>query len=354
MADDAGPLLVLKVNDAKPYMTVSKAHAGKLRALYCRHSLGGAPLPPEGTPEHAAFLGSTFAMLARYEAMGGAGYQAALGETAFDVLKKRLGGVRGVCVAAQLPLRPVLLGVSGRRRRVRVAGVVLRVPTGARVVRDEPAVRPGDASQSSRAREHTPGRRRKANGRLSFVVVIPAWRDVKAWAALEGSAHRRGEPLVVPAAEHGFCDGAQHCRPGRAAQGQLVRHGRVFPADHQRRAAVAGHGRGPRGAQGGDGARRGLGEDGEGPGEAVPREAGARGTDRGTDRGTNRAQVSRKRSSGSRSATTRGTGTRAPATTAARGEIKNAGVAGGNTNSAVRSFLSAARGSVKSTFVDGL
>ena len=30
VADDAGPLLALKVNDAKPYMTVSKAHAGKL------------------------------------------------------------------------------------------------------------------------------------------------------------------------------------------------------------------------------------------------------------------------------------------------------------------------------------
>ena len=84
--DDAGPLLALKVNDAKPYMTISKAHAGKLRALYCRHSLGGAPLPPEGTEEHAAFVASVFAMLARYESLGGAGYQAALGEKAFDVL----------------------------------------------------------------------------------------------------------------------------------------------------------------------------------------------------------------------------------------------------------------------------
>ena len=91
VADDAGPLLALKVNDQKPYMTISKAHAGKLRALYCRHSLGGAPLPGDGTPENKAFLASVFAMLARYEALGGAGYQAALGETAFDVLKRKLG-----------------------------------------------------------------------------------------------------------------------------------------------------------------------------------------------------------------------------------------------------------------------
>ena len=50
-AEDAGPLLALKVNGEKPYMSVSKAHMGKLRALYCRHSLGGsAPLPPRVPP----------------------------------------------------------------------------------------------------------------------------------------------------------------------------------------------------------------------------------------------------------------------------------------------------------------
>ncbi len=48
-------------------------------------------MPPDGTPENKAFLASMFALLARYEAMAGAGYQAALGETAFDVLKLKLG-----------------------------------------------------------------------------------------------------------------------------------------------------------------------------------------------------------------------------------------------------------------------
>ena len=33
------------------------------------------------------------------------------------------------------------------------------------------------------------------------------------WDALDGSKHKRGEVMIVPAAEHGFCDGAQHCRP---------------------------------------------------------------------------------------------------------------------------------------------
>ena len=54
-----------------------------------------------------------------------------------------------------------------------------------------------------------------SGGRLSFVVVVPAWRDVPMWRALDESRFKRGETLVVPASDHGFCDGAQHCRPPR-------------------------------------------------------------------------------------------------------------------------------------------
>ena len=55
----------------------------------------------------------------------------------------------------------------------------------------------------------------ESGGRLSFVVVVPAWRDVPMWRALDESRFKRGETLVVPASDHGFCDGAQHCRPPR-------------------------------------------------------------------------------------------------------------------------------------------
>ena len=214
VADDAGPLLALKVNDAKPYMTLSKAHAGKLRALYCRHSLGGAPLPPEGTPEHAAFLGSVFAMLCRYEAMGGAGYQAALGETAFDVLKKRLGVG---CEAFASPLNcrygrfcsafPDVDGAFGS------LGSFFEFRPQRGSFEMNPPFVPETLLKAAEHAEALLDAAEEAGGRLSFVVVVPAWRDVPFWAALEGSKHRRGDTLVVPAAEHGFCDGAQHCRP---------------------------------------------------------------------------------------------------------------------------------------------
>jgi len=246
-AEDAGPLLALRVNALKPYMTVSKAHAGKLRALYCRHSLGGAPLPAEGEPEHAAFLAATFAVLARYEALGGAGYQAALGEAAFDVLRDDLGVG---CEAFASPL-------NCRYGRFCSAFPDVDAPFGSlgsffdfKPTRGSFEMNPPFVPEVLLAAvEHAEALLRdaeKAGGRLSFVVVVPAWRDCEYWRALNDSAFARplatdgardetvdddgdeeaaargpgsgsgsdGRALiVVPASQHGFCDGAQHVRP---------------------------------------------------------------------------------------------------------------------------------------------
>ena len=215
-AEDAGPLLALKVNGEKPYMSVSKAHMGKLRALYCRHSLGGTPLPPEGTPEHGAFIAATFSLLARYDALGGAGYQAALNETAFDVLKKRLGVG---CEAFASPL-------NCRYGRFCSAFPDVDKPFGSlgsffdfKPTRGSFEMNPPFVPESLlAAATHADALLKTAEtqgGRLSIVVVVPAWRDVPMWKALDESPFKRGETLVVPASEHGFCDGAQHCRPPR-------------------------------------------------------------------------------------------------------------------------------------------
>ena len=228
-------------------MTVSKAHAGKLRALYCRHSLGGAPLPAEGEPEHAAFLAATFAVLARYEALGGAGYQAALGEAAFDVLRDDLGVG---CEAFASPL-------NCRYGRFCSAFPDVDAPFGSlgsffdfKPTRGSFEMNPPFVPEVLlAAAEHAEALLRdaeKAGGRLSFVVVVPAWRDCEYWRALNDSAFARplaterardetvdddgdeeaaargpgsgsgsdGRALiVVPASQHGFCDGAQHVRP---------------------------------------------------------------------------------------------------------------------------------------------
>ena len=49
---------------------------------------------------------------------------------------------------------------------------------------------------------------------MSFVVVVPAWRDAEAWRALDASPFNR-RVLVVARDEHGFCDGAAHQRRDR-------------------------------------------------------------------------------------------------------------------------------------------
>lgn len=44
-----------------------------------------------------------------------------------------------------------------------------------------------------------------------FTVIIPAWEDAKCWQALRDSDFCRHH-LLLPAGQHGYCEGAQHNR----------------------------------------------------------------------------------------------------------------------------------------------
>ena len=69
--------------DEKPYMRISRAHFEKLRILFARHREAAGGQEEE---DGQAFLGAVFCVLLRYDALGGHGYQAALGSESFDVL----------------------------------------------------------------------------------------------------------------------------------------------------------------------------------------------------------------------------------------------------------------------------
>jgi phosphorylated CTD-interacting factor 1 len=69
--------------DEKPYMRISRAHFEKLRILFARHREAAGR---EEEEDGQAFLGAVFCVLLRYDALGGHGYQAALGSESFDVL----------------------------------------------------------------------------------------------------------------------------------------------------------------------------------------------------------------------------------------------------------------------------
>ena len=62
--------------------------------------------------EYQKFACAVFALLMRYESLGGAGYQSALAEDAFDVLNEKLG-VSCECfrVAAQRSVRAILFAI---------------------------------------------------------------------------------------------------------------------------------------------------------------------------------------------------------------------------------------------------
>jgi len=191
--DDAGPLLALKVGAVKPYMTISKQHMGKLRALYCRHSLGGAPLSAEGTPEHDAFAAASFALLARYEALGGAGYQAAVDGAAFDVLKRRLGVG---CEAFASPLNcrygrfcsafPDTDAAFGS-----LGSFFDFAPERGSFEMNPPFV-PEVLLAAAEHAEKLVAAADAAGARLSFAVIVPAWKDVPMWPALAGSKFLQG------------------------------------------------------------------------------------------------------------------------------------------------------------------
>ncbi len=50
-----------------------------------------------------------------------------------------------------------------------------------------------------------------AGDALSFVVIIPGWKETRAWQRTSSSKYLR-KSVVVAAADHGFCDGASHQR----------------------------------------------------------------------------------------------------------------------------------------------
>ena len=214
---DRSGFLTLQLRGLKPYVKVTKKHISKLRALYCRTCRGGKPLSEDlNSDEYRTFAFAVFALLMRYETLGGAGYQSALGEDAFDVLHEKLG-VSCECFASPLNARyasfcsafldvDVYFGSLGSFFSDNFA------PTRGSFEMNPPFV-PETMSRAVAKVRSLLERAENADEALSFVVVVPAWRDCHFWTALLECPLLRHEPDIVDAESHGFCDGAQHTRP---------------------------------------------------------------------------------------------------------------------------------------------
>ena len=208
---------------------VTQAAVDKLRALHRRHcpdeaaptttadsaALGTSAAPSVGAAEGAwsAFDARLFALLLRYEAIGGAGFQAALGgnvlralqhalETNFECFASPLNCYYGhYCSAFPDVDRP--FGSRGSFTRFAPArGSYEANPPFVDALIDDMATRLLALLDTAQA----------ADEPLCFAVVLPGWADNPGYRALLAAPLLR-RTLLVAAADHGYIDGAQHARP---------------------------------------------------------------------------------------------------------------------------------------------
>jgi hypothetical protein len=153
-----------------------------------------------------------YCVLSRYRSVLGHGFQMALGEHAFVVLREWFD-VRFECFASPLnctcedyasafPLTDRYFGARGNFFTLR--------PKYGSFEANPPFI----AEIMSAMVTHMHELLRDATGPMSFVVIVPGWLDDPAWAALTASSFKCAFFLVA-AADHGFCDGAQHQRQDR-------------------------------------------------------------------------------------------------------------------------------------------
>ena len=214
---ERGAFITLQLGTLKPYVKITKMHLGKLRALYCRASRRGKPLPDDSSSsEYKTFAFCVFALLTRYDSLGGAGYQAALGEHAFDVLYEKLG-VCVECFASPLNCRygtfcSQFEDVDAHFGSLGSFFSNAFAPIEGSFEMNPPFV-PETMLLAVEKLERLLRHAEKENKALSFVVIVLAWSDCLYWRALEQSAFLRCERDIVNAEDHGFCDGSQHSRP---------------------------------------------------------------------------------------------------------------------------------------------
>ena len=201
-----------------PSVRVTEATIEKLRALHARHCSGEAEHSTDATASTNAtavnaFDLRLFALLLRYEAIGGAGFQAALGGCVFRELQAALG-VNFECFASPLncyygaycsafPDLDAPFGSRGSFARFSpTRGAYECNPPFVDVIIDACALRMIRLLEKAQA----------AGEPLAFAVVLPGWADSKGYNALLAAAPLLRRSLLVAAADHGYVDGAQHAR----------------------------------------------------------------------------------------------------------------------------------------------
>ena len=190
---------------SKPFLKLNWIHYSKLKALYERNC------PASGADDADAwtqqFHDRVWCLLARYEALQGHGYQAALGGRVFDALLRRLD-VSFECFASPLNCRyeRFCSAFADTDGPFGSAGSFFDFsPANGSFEANPPFVPEFMLAFAKRAAHLLEA----ATGPLSFTVVVPTWEQIPAWQELTQSPWRRGQVLTFEAEDHVYCDGAQ-------------------------------------------------------------------------------------------------------------------------------------------------
>ena len=214
------------LRDKPKIFKLNPAHDAKLRSLFRRNYHGGhdggdggggggasntgGAVFDEPVFDEALYRRFLYCVLARYHALLGHGFQAALGGRAFEVLLRRLE-VRFECFASPLNCRyssfcsvfPDVDWVFGSVGSF-FDDASFRPRTGS-FEANPPFVAELMQAMARRIDELLGA----SDEPLSFTVIVPGWTETPAWETLSGSAHRRAVWCIAKD-DHGFCSGAQH------------------------------------------------------------------------------------------------------------------------------------------------
>jgi len=215
----------------KQILKLTRLHYDKLRALYSSfcgtHGRPDAAAAAAAASSDAVSSGSIskatelllaemhtrmYILLSRYSSLLGHGFQMALGEDCFRVLRKRIG-TEFECFASPLnctntrftsafPSADVFFGSVGN--------FFSFSPLEGSFEANPPFIPEVMAAMVMRIHSLLAA----ATGPMSFVVIVPGWLSDPAWVALTASIYKRAFYLVA-AKDHGYCDGAQHQRQDR-------------------------------------------------------------------------------------------------------------------------------------------
>jgi len=210
---------VMLSKNKKKLLKINPAHYDKLQAMYTRQQhrvlsksteRGKTATVPFDDVEE--FHRRLYCVLARYHSIQGHGFQAACTEHVFEVMHRHFG-VNLECFASPLnsfyalhcssfPDTDACFGSLGSFFNF--------YPQNGSFEANPPFI----SEIMLKMVLHIELLFSNANGRLSFIVVVPGWEECEAFQRLSASSFTQ-KVVPIAQADHGFCDGASHQRRDR-------------------------------------------------------------------------------------------------------------------------------------------